>query len=343
MRIAIVNDVGLAVDALRRVLREVRRHEIAWVAADGEQAIELCARDLPAVILMDLFMPRVNGVEATRRIMAHSPCPILIVTADVIDHSRAVFEAMGAGALDAVNTPILELPGAWKGANVLLDKIETIGRLVGASARRGAWRNGQAVHGHGTRPRHLVVIGASAGGPAALARILGELRADFPAPIVAVQHVDAQFSRGLVNWLDSQTALEVKLAREGDQPEPGSVLLAEGGLHLVFSSPSRLGYARNPVDYFYRPSVDIFFRSVQRYRPGSVIGVLLTGMGKDGAEGLRTLHKHGCHTIVQDQTSSAVYGMPKAAIQMGAASEILPLDKIAARLTTLVKKTRVHA
>src|SRR5512140_3074866 len=137
MRIAIVNDIALAVEAVRRVVLQTREHQLAWIARDGAQAVQLCARDVPDLILMDIIMPRMDGVEATRRIMTDTPCPIVVVTANVDDNSSKVFEAMGAGALDAVNTPVLECPGACKGAHALLSKIETIRRLVGADVSQG--------------------------------------------------------------------------------------------------------------------------------------------------------------------------------------------------------------
>ncbi len=182
----------------------------------------------------------------------------------------------------------------------------------------------------------LVGIGASAGGPKALAKLLAHLPADFPAPVVIVQHVDAQFAAGLATWLDHQTPLHVRLAREGDRPQAGTVLLAGQDNHLVFASPTRLVYTRHPADSPCHPSIDLFFTSVARFWPGEVVGVLLTGMGRDGAEGLRVLHANGHPTIAQDRSSSVVYGMPGAAVELGAASEILALDKIAPRLTNIV-------
>src|SRR6266478_10207223 len=136
MRIAIVNDMMMAVEAMRRIVAPLRQHELAWIALDGAQAVELCANDTPDLILMDLIMPNLDGVEATRRIMAATPCAIVIVTANVTDNSSKVFEAMGAGALDAVNTPVLERPGATEGARALLAKIETIRRLVGPAGAK---------------------------------------------------------------------------------------------------------------------------------------------------------------------------------------------------------------
>ena len=342
MRIAIVNDVILAIEAMRRVVRAETGHQIAWVAHDGAEAVRLCARDRPDLILMDLIMPNMGGVEATRRIMAETPCAIVVVTADVTRNCAMVFEAMGAGALDAVNTPVIETSG--EGAKALLAKIDTIHRLIGDDD--GTKRFARVTREQrAARPRQcLVGIGASAGGPAALARLLGALPADFPAPVVIVQHVDAQFSGDLARWLDGQSPLRVRLAEEGDRPEAGTALLAGGDRHLAFSTPTRLSYTREPEDCFYRPSIDVFFKSAARHWPGEMVAVLLTGMGRDGAAGLRDLRTLGHLTIAQDAQTSAVYGMPKAAAELRAAAEILALDKIAPRLTNiLTRQSADHA
>jgi two-component system response regulator WspF len=293
---------------------------------------------------MDLIMPGMDGVEATRRIMTHNPCAIVVVTANVAIRSSKVFEAMGAGALDAVNTPVLESTVASEGATALLGKIETIRRLIGAGRSKDQPASAQPVARHRAQHRNLLIgIGASAGGPTALAKVLAYLPANFPAPVIVVQHVDAHFAGGLATWLDSQTPLHVRLAREGDRPQAGTVLLAGQDNHLVFASPTRLVYAAQPADCPCRPSIDLFFKSADRFWPGDVIGVLLTGMGRDGAEGLRVLHDNGHHTIAQDRPSSAVYGMPGAAAELQAASEILALDKIGPRLANIVtQKMKVH-
>ncbi len=175
----------------------------------------------------------------------------------------------------------------------------------------------------------LVALGASAGGPAAVGRILARLPGDFPASVVVIQHVDSQFTQGLANWLAHQTPLRVRLARAGDCPEAGTVLLAARDSHLVFSSPEHLAYTDHPDDCSYRPSIDVFFKSAVRCWAGEIIGVLLTGMGRDGAEGLSLLRSRGHFTIAQDQASSAVYGMPKAAALLRAATRVLSLDEIA--------------
>ena len=339
MRIAIVNDMLLAVEALRRVIISTDGHQVAWIARNGAEAVALCAADRPDLILMDLIMPEMDGVEATRRIMAKTPCAIVVVTANVNDHASKVFEAMGAGALDAVNTPALGSPGDCADAKALLAKIETIRRLIGpvivhhtATGKTTVERPADA------KTDRLVVIGASAGGPAALANVLSKLPADFPAALAIVQHVDAQFALGLASWLSGQTPLHLRLAEEGDHPEAGTVLVAGKEAHLVLTATLRWDYQSAPVDCAHRPSVDVFFESVCKHWKGKVVGVLLTGMGRDGAAGLQMLRKHGHHTIAQDQHSSAVYGMPKAAAELNAATEILALDKIAGHLTNMVAR-----
>ncbi len=335
MRIGIVNDMPLAVEVLQRAVAVDSAHRTVWVARDGAEAVELCARELPDLVLMDLIMPGMGGVEATRRIMAATPCPILVVTSSIGANTAKVYEAMGHGALDAVDTPVLG-PGDMKAsARPLLAKIATIGKLIGERDRPQR-RAGRAAAPAAAGKVELVVVGASAGGPAALAEVLAGLPADFAAGIVVVQHVDQVFASGMAQWLSQHSKLPVRLAREGDMPAAGTVLLAGSNDHLCFKSAGWLGYAAEPADYVYRPSVDVFFHSVCKYWPGRAVGVLLTGMGRDGAAGLKALRDKGCHTIVQDQASCAVFGMPKAAIALDAAAEIVPLPRIARRLLATV-------
>jgi len=330
MRIGIVNDTIFAAEALRRSIVEGSRHEVVWVARNGEDAITRCAQDRPDVILMDLIMPGMDGVETTRRIMAATPCAIVVVSGNINDNTAQVFEAMGAGALDAVNAPVI---GNQDGAKTLLQKLDKISKLVGRSSANGSGKS-HPPGGNST----LVVLGASAGGPAALVSVLGWLPKNFSAAVIVIQHVDSQFAAGLASWLDHHSPLPVRLAQEGDQPRPGAVLVAAREEHLVFTSPTRLGYTRIPVETSYRPSVDVFLKSVDHYWRGDVIPVLLTGMGRDGAEGLRLLRAGGHHTIAQDRQSCSVYGMPKAAADLNAAVEILALDKIGPRLANICSR-----
>lgn len=331
MRIGIVNDLQMAVEIMRRAIALEPGLEIAWVASDGEQAVALCARDRPDVVLMDLIMPVMDGVEATRRIMAESPCAIVVVTADVARHTARVFDAMGHGALDAVDTPVVGDADMRTAAAPLLRKIRNIGWLIGRYGNRPALNPVDTLTPRPTSQR-LLVIGASAGGPATLAQLLRDLPLDFPAGIVLVQHVDASFAAGMADWLNDQVLLPVRLVREGERPLPGQILLAGTDDHLHLLADGTLRYTEEPKESLYRPSIDVFFHSVAQHWRGTAVGVLLTGMGQDGARGLKAMRERGCLTIAQDQATSAVYGMPKAAAAMQAAVEIRPLNQIAPRL-----------
>jgi len=336
MKIAIVNDMPMAVEALRRVLALRPEHHVAWVAENGAQAVQRCAELKPDLILMDLLMPEMDGVEATRRIMSATPCAILLVTADMGANTARIFEAMGHGALDVVDAPAIGSGDPRAGAAPVLAKIEIIARLIGDRSRSDAGAARFAAAPGEGRPESLVAIGASAGGPAALATLLRGLPADFPAAVVIVQHVDEQFAAGMAHWLAQHSVLPVALAREGDRPAPGKVLLAATNDHLRLVGRERLAYTRAPQSYVYRPSVDVFFHSACTLWRGEIVGVLLTGMGRDGANGLKALRDKGHHTIAQDQASSAVYGMPKAAVALDAAVDILPIEAIAAQLCSVL-------
>jgi two-component system response regulator WspF len=334
MRIAIVNDLNIAVEALKRVLLSISGYEVVWIARDGAEAVARCAKNTPDLILMDLFMPVMDGVEATRLIMKQSPCIILIVTASVGKNAGKVFEAMGYGARDAVNTPVFGKEGSSESAQQLLNKIATLSKLMGKSSSPPPpqpIKHSSLPTISSTSPP-LVAIGSSTGGPKTLASILSRLPVNFGGAIVVVQHVDMQFSAGLVDWLNQQTPLTVKVAKIGDRIEKGTVLVAGTNDHLIMRSDLSLSYTQEPKDYPYRPSVDVFFKSLAHYWNRKEIAILLTGMGADGADGLKLLRSQGWHTIAQDEKSSIVYGMPKAAVQIKAAVEILSPDGIVERL-----------
>lgn len=344
MKVAIVNDMLMAVETLRRVLSLDKEIEIAWIANSGVQAVEKCRVEKPDLILMDLIMPQMDGVEATRIIMKETPCPIFIVTASVESNTDKVFRAMGAGALDAMNTPVLGVDaGADHDAqnnNVLLDKINKISFLFNADKEDSkVTESFNNAIGNKKKISHddvtLIVIGASSGGPRALKKILAALPNNFSVPIIIVQHVDESFTPELVTWLSSVTNLKIKLAEKYETIKKGNVYIAAKNDHLVIDYNGVMCYSDEPSDVGYKPSVNVFFDSVSKNWRGKTIGILLTGMGVDGAQGLLQLRKRGDFTIAQDEQSSAVFGMPKEAININAAMDVMPLNKIASKIKYL--------
>lgn len=329
MRVALVNGVPVMVELLRRIVTGCGAHEIAWVARDGADAVRKAVEDRPDVILMDLTLPVLDGAEATKRIMEIAPCAVMIVTASVAENANKVYQALGHGALDSVQSPCVSRDGGVRGAEELLAKLETIGRIIGPGASRASSPEGVVEKTSPPALPPLVVVGSSTGGPQALAQMFSAFPADFPAAVIVAQHVDVYFVAGLADWLAGQTQLAVRLAREGDVPEKGTVLLAGTNDHLVLDSAGRVAYTAEPREIPYRPSVDVFFQSVARVWREPGVGVLLTGMGKDGAAGLKALRAAGWHTIAQDEKTSVVYGMPKAAAMCDAAVRILPIERIA--------------
>ena len=340
-RIAIVNDLAMAREALRRVVLQIPDTAVAWMANDGAEALAKAKSDRPDLVLMDLIMPVMDGVEATRAIMREAPCPIVAVTATVEGNASRVYEAIGAGALDAVDTPRLGSGGA-QGDRALVAKVQSVRRMrdedrlpaarpprapkdaaPGARAATGAPSAAGA-------PCPIVAVGASTGGPQALATLLSGLPPARPYAVLVVQHMEPPFLPGLAQWLSAQTGGEVRLARSGERPTPGSVLVAGEPLHMVLSSDGTLGFTDAPRDLVHRPSVDVFFSSLAAAGCAAGAAVLLTGMGKDGAAGMLELRTAGWRTLAQDEASSVVWGMPGAAVALGAAERTVPMSGMAA-------------
>ncbi|MEL7512794.1 MAG: chemotaxis-specific protein-glutamate methyltransferase CheB [Cyanobacteria bacterium J06554_3] len=338
IKVAIANDTSIALEALRRVIASTPDYQLIWTAKNGAEAVALCAQQRPDVVLMDLLMPTMDGVEATRQIMLRSPCAILIVTASPAQNTSKVFEAMGHGALDVVATPSLSRDRTvplGEMAQPLLAKMKTIAVYTGRGLR---YRRQPPVNlvPAPTAPApalpDLIVIGASTGGPRAIAKILSAIAPSCPAAIVIVQHINQQFAAGLASWLTRQSSLPVKLIKPGDVMHSGTVLVAATDEHLVMRCDRTLTYTRTDRHTPYRPSVDVFFESVAAHWPQPGQAVLLTGMGRDGAEGMSTLRAAGWQTIAESQDSCVVYGMPRAAIEYGAANAVLPVSQIASAL-----------
>lgn len=328
MRIGIVNDLALAREVLRRVVLSVPGYVVAWCAEDGDDAVLKTAADRPDVVLMDLIMPRVNGVEATRQIMQSTPCPILVVTASVSTNYALACRAMGAGALDAVDTPTLGPSGTVQNGEKLVARLEQLKAALDGVTGSSLLPALPADPLPGDMPP-LVVLGASTGGPEALGQVLAALPANFPAAVLVSQHIGPDFAPGLVQQLAGCCRLPVRGARDGEAPTAGVVHVAVSNDHLELAPDRLLRYTAHPKKSPFRPSIDVLFSSAAAHGARLGVGALLTGMGHDGAEGLLRLRAAGWHTIAQDEATSVVKdGMPKAAVSRGAAVEVLPLPHI---------------
>ena len=334
MKVAIVNDSKMAAEILRRILAELEDFTLAWTAYSGEEALRLCDQSRPDIILMDLIMPGIDGAETTRRIMQTTPCVILVVTATTVGNRDKVFEAMGYGALDAVNTPVLGSGSNLDGAKPLIQKLRTVSRLVvGNHAPKAPSPASFRQKGLASDPSGVpvIAIGASTGGPQALAEILSYFPVDFRAAVLVVQHVDEQFTPGLASWLQHNSKIPVRIARHGERISPGGVWLAGTRENLTCQNGTVL-YTPAPEEAVHSPSIDVLFLSLAQQHLATCAGVLLTGMGRDGAAGLLAMRKSGALTIAQNAATSVVYGMPKAAADLDAAAEILPLSAIGPRI-----------
>ena len=285
----------------------------------------------PDCIIMDINMPVLDGLEATRRIMQDRPVPILILS-NVVDADSS-YRAISNGAVDVLRKPDIDQfnePEFYQGF------LQRIRSLSAKKVTRPAIEPVKPLHtGVSTQKYGVVVIGASTGGPAAVRHVLQQLPGNFPVGIVLVQHLEQGFEQGYARWLDEATALQVRLVEQSEKLTPGAVLVAPVEKHVILHGQTVM-LDDGPRVLNQKPSVDVLFTSAVKAFRDRVLGVLLTGMGYDGANGCAAIVAHGGTTLVQDKDTSAIFGMPKAAIDAGAASRVLPLQAIAACLVELV-------
>lgn len=341
IRVLLVDDSPLALVVLQRMLAASTEIAVVGTATNGREALELIPDLQPAVICTDYHMPEMNGLEFTQQVMAHFPRPILVISTAVgeADADR-VFALLEAGAVDIFPKPRGGAEADALATEQLVKKIKIVagvwvrGRLPKGTAGRTAPTPPPPPAGlaRGTRAPRIVVIGASTGGPQALQAILSRLPAHFPLPALCVQHVSLGFLPGLVSWLGAHCRGKVGIARAGEIPHPGHVYFPAENTHLVLDRQGRMQESGEPPLDGHRPSVTVAFRSAAEYYGDAAIGVLLTGMGRDGGEGMEALARAGALTIAQDEASSVVYGMPRDAVERGAARAVLHLDDIAAAL-----------
>lgn len=326
IRAVVVEDPSAQRSRLVSTLQEQGDITVLECRADATEAIELVARVRPDVVILDLHLGDGRSQQVVEQVMAHTPTPILVLSARIADrHAPSAVDALVAGALEALPRPARWTPdlGAELRRTVRqISKAYVIRHPRGG--RSGTDRRLSERRGTGGP---VVAVAASTGGPSALATLLAGL-GGLRAPVLVVQHLHADFTVGLVEWMSRVAALPVEIARHGQTVSPGHVYFAPGERHLRLGRAGVLELGASPVTA-HRPSADELFLSVAAAAGPAGIGVLLTGMGDDGAKGLLAIRQSGGHTLAQDEESSTVYGMPKAAVRAGAVSELLPLDRIA--------------
>jgi two-component system chemotaxis response regulator CheB len=356
IRVLVVEDSATMRHHLRESLKGDPELRVVGEALDGGQAVELCGKLRPDVVTMDMMLPTMSGLVATEHIMAEFPTPILVVSSADRQELFSTYNALAAGAVDVLEKPRGDASDAgWAGrlcsAVRLVSRIRVIthprarldGRHRPAAAPEPAPGPHQAVAGNGAL--QVVALGASTGGPGALTDLLRALPPGFRTPVLCVQHIAASepFAVAFSDWLADQTERDVSYAVDGT---PVSIL----GTRVVLAPPDRhllvregvLRLSDGPHRHSCRPAVDVLFESVATEYAGASAGALLTGMGRDGAEGLLQMRARGAVTFAQDEASCVVYGMPQAAAQLGAAGQILSPARIAAKIGELVPTTGVH-
>ena len=337
IRVLIAEDSAVTREYLRWLIDDAEGLEVAGVANDGQQAVELAERLKPDVILMDVHMPQMDGFEATRLIMERHPTPIVMATASSSKaETRGAFEALDAGALILLDKPPAPWdPGHDEAAGELLRAVKLMAEVK--VVRRWAPRPTPQEPPLFARVRdpRVIAIGASTGGPQVLSAILAGLPGPLSVPLLLVQHISEGFIEGFVDWLGTRTPMEVVLAERGDELRPGTVHVAGSDRHMGIEGDGRIAFDAGPPLNGFRPSISHLFGSVARCCGRESVGILLSGMGRDGADGLRRMREAGALTIAQDEATSVIFGMPGEAVRLNAAVEVLAPEQIAEQLWAL--------
>jgi two-component system chemotaxis response regulator CheB len=345
IRVMVVEDSLVIRQLLAHIIARDPRLILAAAVASAEEALQEIARVQPDVISMDIRLPGMDGLEATRQIMAERPTPIVVIADAVEDSSLKIsMNALRAGALSVVEKPLGVTSAGYDAvASTICTQLYIMSQVPVVRQRGFRWRPAETPAAFdrddarvSTRPA-IMAIAASTGGPPALAKVLGGFPADFPLPILVVQHMGAPFMEGFASWLNGLTPLDVRLAQDGEVPVAGRVYVAPGDRHLALSASGTLRISADPPIGSQRPSATYLFQSLARFGGARGLGVLLTGMGDDGAQGLVEMRRAGAYTLAEHETTAVVYGMPAAAVRLGGARAVLPLDLIAPRLLQLAR------
>ena len=343
IRVLIVEDSPIALTILQRILSSSPDIEIVGTAQTGQEGLALIPTIQPDVICTDFFMPQMNGLEFTSHVMMDYPRPILVVSASVQeDDTSRIFQLLEAGAVDILPKPKAGLdPENILLKKSLINKVKVLSGVKVFPKKRRPVSNhlvNQLIPANNLRSHYkIVVIGASTGGPIALQNLLATLPQDFPLPVICVQHISKGFLQGLIDWLASTCQLPIQIAMKGEFPEPGKIYFPPERQHLTLDHHGRFVCAHALPEDSHCPSVTTLFLSIAQIYGRKAIGILLTGMGRDGADGMKAITDAGGLTFAQDESTSVVFGMPREAIALGAASQVLPIHAIAPAVLQLVQ------
>ena len=344
VRVMVVEDSLVVRQLLVHIIARDSRLVVAAAVGSAEEALREIGRVQPDVISMDIRLPGMDGLEATRRIMTEHPTPIVVIAGSIEDEALKIsMNALRAGALTVVEKPVGLTSAGFDGiAETICTQLYIMSQVPVVRQRSFAWRPStmptpRQEWERGTSRPTIMGIAASTGGPPALAKILGAFPADFPLPILLVQHMGAPFMEGFASWLDGLMPLDVRIARDQEIPVAGRVYVAPGDRHLLLSPAGTLQISAALPLAGQRPSATLLFQSLAKSAGPRGVGVILTGMGEDGAQGLVELRQAGGYTVAEDESTAVVYGMPAAALRMGGVRLSLPLDLIAPRLLRLTR------
>lgn len=336
IRVLVVDDSAVVRQILTAELNAQPDIEVVAAAPDPYVARDRIVQLEPDVITLDVEMPRMDGITFLRKLMKHHPVPVVIVSSLTQAGGALALEALDAGAVD-----IIAKPGAsYTVGDMIVELAEKVRAAACCSLRTSEQAQRPAPHklSLAATTHKIVAIGASTGGTQALYEVLSALPANSPGVLVA-QHMPEHFTRSFAERLDAACAVDVKEAEDGDRIGPGRVLVAPGNRHMLLNRRGADYFAQvkdGPLVRRHRPSIDVLFESVARYAGGNAVGVILTGMGDDGAAGLKLMHDAGARTIAQDETTSVVFGMPKEAIALGAVTRVEPLSSVAETILDFV-------
>lgn len=342
IRVLVVDDSPLMCKVLTNILNPDPQILVAAIANNGKEAVEIVPRLKPDIITMDIHMPVMDGFEATRQIMAYNPTPILVVSSSVFKVGMdKVFKAISYGALDVLDKGELEIAGDKKPGEVLIEKIKFLSNVKVIHHPLAKLKQERPIvdlEAPKKKVLHkIVAIVASTGGPQALLEILKRFPKDFPCGIVIVQHITKGFVEGLVDWLDKECQLTVTIGKDSEEIRPGVAYIAPDSLQMRILEGGKIDLSNEPAYEGHIPSGDVLLESVARAYGEGAVATILTGMGRDGAMGMKAIkHMHG-HTIAQDEKSCKVFGMPKAAIEMDVIDKTLPLERIAEEIVGMLR------